>query len=134
MSKKMDFETIPIGLEMGPVELTLDEDTINEKIELHQWADKELMDTYHLVPPGLNIDQHAGMQFAALPDLRVGIWAKSEHEFLKPMKLGEKIFIRGRFVEKYVKRGRDYAVVEFETVDENGEVLMRSRETSVYVE
>jgi acyl-CoA thioesterase FadM len=74
------------------------------------------------------------MKFAALPEMRVSIWAKSEHQFLRPMKLGSKITIRGRIVDKYTKRGRNYIVSELETVDEAGEVLMRSRETGVYVE
>jgi acyl-CoA thioesterase FadM len=74
------------------------------------------------------------MKFTALPDLRASIWAKSEHEFLKPMKVGSKVYIRGKIIEKYVKRDRNYVVADYETVDEDGGVLMRSRETSVYVE
>jgi hypothetical protein len=50
------------------------------------------------------------------------------------MKVGSRIYVRGKIVDKYVKRGRNYVVADYETVDEDGEVLMRSRETSVYVE
>ena len=134
MSAKSDFEAIPVGLDMGTVEMTLDEDTVNERLGLVQWEATELVDKLHLAPPGISIVHHARMKFMKLPDLRVSIWAKSEHEFLKPMKIGSKIFIRGKIVDKYVKRGRNYLVSEFETVDEAGEVLLRSRETGVYVE
>lgn len=134
MSEKFDFESIPIGLDLGTLEMTLDEDTVNNGIELVQWKARELVDKLGVAPPGLTIGQHARIKFIKFPDMRASIWAKSEHEFLKPMKVGSKISIRGRVVDKYVKRGRNYLVSEFETVDESGEVLMRSRETGVHVE
>jgi len=134
MGEKSGFEAIPVGMEMGPLEIVLDEATVRERVELVQWENPEPVEHLHLAPPGVTIVHHARMKFMALPDLRVSIWAKSEHEFLKPMRMGSKVFIRGRVVDKYVKRGRNYLVSEYETVDENGEVLLRSRETGVYVE
>jgi acyl dehydratase len=74
------------------------------------------------------------MKFDKWPTLKAGIWAKSEHEFLKPMKVGSKVFIRGKVADKYIKRGREYVVTEYQAVDENGEVLLRSRETGINVE
>jgi hypothetical protein len=50
------------------------------------------------------------------------------------MKVGSRVYIRGKVIEKYVKRDRNYVVANYETVDEDGEVLMKSHETSVYVE
>jgi hypothetical protein len=134
MKEKLGFEAFTIGKEMVPFEMALDEDTVNERVELVQWEAGEVMDTFHMAPPGISIGHHARMKFMTFPDLRASIWAKSEHEFLKPMKIGSKIFIRGKIVETYVKRGRYYVVTEYETRDETGEVLLRSRETGVYVE
>jgi len=133
MGSQENYEAIPIGMDLGTFEMTLDEETIKDRTELAQWQSKGLVGKGFL-PPGITISQHARMNFAALPEMKVSIWAKSEHEFLKPMKLGGKIFIHGRVVDKYVKRGRNYMVADYETVDEAGEVLMRSRETGIYVE
>jgi len=133
MSEESGFEAIPIGMEMGPLEMTLDEDTVASRLELIQWENREPVDKYGVTPPGITINQHARIKFMAWPDLSASIWAKSEHEFLKPMKVGSRIFIRCKIIDKYVKRGRNYLVSECETVDEAGEVLLRSRETSVYV-
>jgi hypothetical protein len=66
--------------------------------------------------------------------MKASIWAKSEHEFIKPIKIGSKVTIRGKIIEKFEKRGRNYVISEYETVDENGEVLLRSWETGLYVE
>ncbi len=134
MSAKSDFEAIPIGLDLGTVEVALDEDTVNDSLRLVQWEARELLDKLHIAPPGVTIVQHPRMRFAKFPNLRAAIWAKSEHEFLKPMKIGSKVFIRGKIVDKYVKRGRNYVVSEFETVDETGEVVLRSRETGIHLE
>ena len=134
MSEKSGFDAIPIGLEMGPLEMTLDDDTVSARLNLVQWENKEPVEKFNVTPPGLTISQHSRMKFMALSEMRVSIWAKSEHEFLKPMKKGSKIFIRGRVVDKYTRRGRNYLVSDYETVDEDGDVLLRSRETGVYVE
>ena len=134
MSEKSGFDAIPIGLEMDPLEMTLDNDTVSARLNIVQWENREPIEKLNVTPPGLTISQHARMKFMALPEMRVSIWAKSEHEFLKPMKKGSKIFIRGRVVDKYTGRGRNYLVSDYETVDEAGDVLLRSRETGIYVE
>jgi len=134
MTEATRFEAIPIGFEVGPFELTLDEETVKEKVRLAQWAEESLMNEFGIVPPGLTISHHARMKFEALPDLKASIWAKSEHEFIRPMKMGSTVTIRGKVIDKYNKRGRNYVVTEYETVDETGEVLLRSVETGVYVE
>jgi hypothetical protein len=133
MGSQENYEAIPIGMDLGTFEMTLNEETVKKRIELVQWQARGLAEK-GFAPPGLTISHHARMKFEALPEMRVSIWAKSEQEFLKPMKLGSKIFISGKVVDKYVKRGRNYLVTDLETVDEAGEVLLRSRETAVYVE
>jgi len=132
-SSQENFEAIPIGHDLGTLEMMLDEETVRERVELVQWQAVGLAEK-GLVPPGITISHHARMKFSALPEMRVSIWSKSEQEFMKPMKAGSRVFIRGRIVDKYVKRGRNYLVTELETTDESGEVLLRSRETGVYVE
>lgn len=133
MGSQENFEAIPIGMDLGTFEMTLDEETVKSRTELVQWQAKGLAEK-GFAPPGITISHHARMKFEALPKMKVSIWAKSEQEFLKPMKLGSKVFISGKVVDKYVKRGRNYMVTDLETVDEAGEVLLRSRETAVYVE
>ena len=128
-----NFEAITIGQDMGTFEMTLDEETVRDRMDLVRWQAGGLVEK-GLAAPGLTISHHARMKFDALPAMRVSIWAKSEQEFLKPMKVGSRIFISGKIVDKYTRRGRNYIVTELETTDESGEVLLRSRETGVYVE
>jgi hypothetical protein len=134
MSLEEDFAAIPIGFDLGEVELILDEKTVQGRATLTQWQAMEVIEKFKAAPPGQTVELHPKMQFAKFTSLRSAIWAKSEHEFLKPLKIGSKVRIRGKVVDKYIKRGRFYRVSEFETIDENGEVLMRSRETGIHVE
>jgi hypothetical protein len=134
MSLESDFEAIPIGFDLGEWEMVLDEETVHGYAERMQWQNRDLSETLGFAPPGISINMHPRMQFAKFTNLKSAIWAKSEHEFLKPFRIGTKIRIRGRIVDKFIKRGRFYKVAEFETLDENGEVIMRSRETGINVE
>lgn len=134
MEKNSTFDSIMIGSEVGPIEIDLDELTVKERTEQIQWETKEGLEELGAAPPGITISEHARMNFRGGAKLKAAIWARSEHEFIKPFKVGGKISIRGKVVDKYVKRGRNYVVSEYETVDENGELLMRSRETGVIIE
>jgi hypothetical protein len=134
MGEESLWDSIYIGLDLGTAEVKLDEKTVQNRVNLVQWQAREVVDKLGFAPPSATIEIHAKMKFDKFPTLKAGIWAKSEHEFIKPMKVGGKVFIRGRVVDKYIKRGREYILSEFETVDENGEVLLKSRETSINVE
>ncbi len=128
-----NYDAVAIGRDLGTLEIVLDEATVADRVDLVRWQDGGPVER-GLAPPGITISQHSRMEFDALSQMRVSIWAKSEHEFLKPMKIGDKVTIHGRVVDKYTRRGRNYMVTELETRDEAGEVLMRSRETGVWVE
>lgn len=49
---------------------------------------------------------------------------KQATKFIKPVRLGKRVLVRGRISEKYVKRGRNYVVWELEQVDEDGTLLV----------
>jgi hypothetical protein len=134
MGEKSLFDSIYIGQDLGTVEIKLDEKTVQKRVDLVQWQVGEVVGKLGFAPPGTTIEIHPKMKFDKWPTLKAGIWAKSEHEFLKPMKVGSKVFIRGKVADKYIKRGREYVVTEYQAVDENGEVLLRSRETGINVE
>jgi hypothetical protein len=134
MGEKSLFESIPVGLDLGTVEVNLDEKAVKDRVNLIQWQTMEVVDKLGFAPPGATIEIHPRMKFEKFPTLKAAIWAKSEHEFIKPMKVGSKVFVRGKVTDKYTKRGREYVVTEFEAVDENGEVLLISRETGINVE
>ncbi len=132
-NSQTSYDAVAIGHDLGTLEIVFDEKAVGDRVNLVNWQDSRPMER-ELAPPGITISQHSRMKFDALPLMRVSIWTKSEHEFLNPIKIGDRVTIRGRVVDKYARRGRNYLVTELETSNETGEVLMRSRETGVWVE
>ncbi|GIX47363.1 MAG: hypothetical protein KatS3mg131_1574 [Candidatus Tectimicrobiota bacterium] len=60
-----------------------------------------------------------------------GLHAKQEFEFLEPIRPGMRVRSRGKVIDKYERRGKQYMVTEFVTEDENGTVLVRGRFTQM---
>jgi len=131
--EQINWDTLEIGYDLGTIEVVLDDSTVNDRVALVGWQDRCPADA-GLAPPGVTIWRHWGLKIMGLPAMHASIWAKSEHEFLAPMRIGEKLTIRGQVIDKFAKRGRNYMVTEFETRNQDGDVLMRSRETGVWVE
>jgi len=97
-------------------------------------GDQSRVAELNAAPPGITINEHARMNFRGGAKLKAAIWAKFEHEFIRAFKIGAKVYIRGKGVDKYIKNGRPCLVSEFETMDANGNLLMKSRETGLIVE
>ena len=55
------------------------------------------------------------------------VHARQETEFINPLPLGKPARITTKIVDKYVKRGKGYVVIESLIVDEDGVEIMRSR-------
>jgi hypothetical protein len=55
------------------------------------------------------------------------VHARQETEFINPLPLGKPARITTKIVDKYVKRGKGYIVIESLIVDEDGVEIMRSR-------
>ena len=62
---------------------------------------------YYAIPPGGSLHQ------------------KLEIEFINPLKVGKKLKMSGKLVDRYNKRGRDYFVAEYLVVDEDGAEIIR---------
>jgi hypothetical protein len=59
------------------------------------------------------------------------VHTRHETQFRNPARLGKKIRISGKLVDKYLKRGREYLVVECRSVDEDGVEICRDRRTII---
>lgn len=63
---------------------------------------------------------------------RVALHAKQSSEFINPARVGKKVRIEGRVVEKYTKRGKDYVVIEARFTDEEGVPLLTYKRTRAF--
>ena len=55
------------------------------------------------------------------------VHAKAEHHYLNPPRVGKQMTVTGRFSDKYNRRGRDFLTMESETIDEDGNKIVESK-------
>jgi acyl dehydratase len=85
-----------------------------------------------LVHPGLFLNQTNSTRSPSyfLPKGVAGIHAKDEVEFLAPGRVGKTFRANWKMADKYLRRGREYKVIECVVVDEDGVTIMRKRMTT----
>jgi acyl dehydratase len=65
--------------------------------------------------------------------VHAGLHAKMDFKFLEPIQPGMRVRSRGRLIDKYERRGRQYMVTEFVTEDEAGTELVRGQFTQMLI-
>lgn len=136
--KPMRWENIEVGEELGWVEGTISD----FQIKTHGYAVDDYGDWYlkdspfggrigHPTLLASDILRLFMLSYDMRPPFSGGLHAKNELELLRPVKLGDRVIIRGRHTEKYEKRGQRVRVLEGEAVNESGQpyIKMRAWET-----
>ncbi len=129
-----ELSTAEIGDEFEPFETTVTE----EMVARSTWANDDYNPWYLEESPfGGRI---ASPMFLSL-SLQNIFWGRytlpsdgalhtsQEFDFINPLKIGKKITITGKIVDKYHKRGRDSYVSVYLAVDEDGTEIVRMRRT-----
>jgi hypothetical protein len=55
------------------------------------------------------------------------VHARQETDFINPLPLGKPVKVYSKIVDKYVRRGKGYLVVESLCIDQDGVEILRSR-------
>jgi acyl dehydratase len=78
--------------------------------------------------PMLIVAQHARL-FKTRYTTAGNVHTRHETKFLHPARIGKRITVYGTLVDKYLKRGREYLVMDCRSVDEDGIEICRDRRT-----
>jgi hypothetical protein len=124
VSKDIPYEKLIIGEQLGPREIpTADKDIdryINEMGDLNPiytdsspWGGPVIPAMYMGTLLGLRL---IGTKYDAHTTVPVRLSQKN----INPAKRGKKLFLSGVLVDKYIKRGLEYAVIESVIKDEDG--------------
>jgi acyl dehydratase len=128
--RRLCFDNVTVGERFGSIEILADERTVREYCD--EFCDHNpiyLVDSPFggpVVPP---LIQAALADLALLGtkyDVHSTIPAKTEHKLINPAKVGKRLLVAGKIIDKYVKRGLEYVVVESYMVDEGGLEIRRS--------
>ena len=87
-----------------------------------------------LIHPGIlyNMSNNTRSPSFYLPPGWGEVHAAEETEFINPARVGKKVRVKGKIVDRYVKKEREYTVVESLSVDEDGVEIIRVRQFLCY--
>lgn len=127
----MLYEQIPMGEEYED-EYVLTPELARDYAEgIEDWNPWHLEESPFGGPianPILILAQHARL-FKTKYSTAGNVHTRHETQFLNPARIGKKIKISGTLVDKYVKRGHEYLVMECRSVDEDGVEICCDRRT-----
>lgn len=132
MSSDMPFESIELHQPLGPVENDASAHAVQRYCE--DWSDPNPLYLERspfggpVVPPAFQAGLTGFRLLSTRYKTRATIGARSEHQSVQPAFVGSRLFTAGSVVDKYVRRGLEYVVVESETHDENRRLIRRSRD------
>ena len=131
--KEPVFENLEIPEQFGPVSIVVDD----HKIKRFSFTQDDYNPWYLTAGPfdGGRIGQPCllGNDLVQLFTLKyrgsktVGFHTEEQMWFDNPVRLGEKVTMKGAYVESYVRRGQGYVIMEAQATGEDGRSLVRHR-------
>jgi len=130
----MTWEDIEVGRECEPFEYRVTEERVRKYLDAlgieNPWYTEGSPFGGPIVPALISKSDAATHDWWYPFTSRPGfLHTRSEFEFINPLKVGKRVRVKGRWAEKYKKRGRDWAAIEAVAVDEDGLEIVRSRTT-----
>lgn len=135
--KDPTYENVFIGETFGPVDLVLDDYFLRSyAYALDDYSGMEIVDGQAKpvghVPPHMIVSDLMQIFLTVYDrDKVVGLHQKEEVVHLKAVPVGAKLTLTGTYIDKYMRRGKGYTVLESVARDENGDVVILQRSTEV---
>ena len=134
MRKTFDYETIEIGEILGQKDVLI----TDEMVQTSAHAIESTRPWYYegspfggrIAPPTifdndtLNILDEKYQRFGS-------IHAKQAWEFKNPLRVGQRVSLTVKVIDKYIKRERPYLIMELVAIDADGVEICRSVHTSL---
>ena len=126
------YEAVEAGQRLGPIRYRVDPELVRGQLQavgqpVPVFLTDPATDT-PLIEPSLYARNYIRLLRADYSVEGV-IHARSEFQLKGPARAGQLLTVTGRVAAKYLRRGRQYVVIESETVDESGAEVSRERNT-----
>jgi len=134
MKKKLNYQNIEVGEELGKKEVLITDEMIqacaNAIESKHPWYFEDSPFGGRIAPPTI-FDNDTLRMLDEKYDRFGSIHTRQVWEFKNPAKLGKRITLNARIIDKYIKRGRGYVTMELAAIDEDGLEICRGSHTSL---
>lgn len=130
MPEPISYEAIKIGEELDPIEYHIDTQTVQQYCS--DWDDPNPMYLTGTSERGpiMPLAYMAGLACFRLLSNR---WSMSstanvgtEHQNFRPINVGDTMTVKGRVIEKFVRRGLENIIVQSEAYDSQGNLARKS--------
>ena len=124
MSREIPFESIIVGETLGPIEYVVSKEDVEQYCD--DWKDPNSMYLEDspfggpVAPPAFRAGLDSFRLLGSRYDSHATLGFSTEHEFMNPITIGKRLIVTGKLADKYIKRGIEYVVIEYSTVDEDG--------------
>lgn len=129
MTKYIPFEKIKIGDVLGPYKIRFDKKTMEEYCKEYDDPNPMYLTDSPFGEPVLPPTYWATYWDLRLLKLKYDTHAtvpyKTEQELVNPAKVGKDLIANGKIVDKYVKRGLQYIVIQSTLTDEDGLLIRK---------
>lgn len=134
MRKQFNYDQMKVGEELGRKEILITDEMIracaNAIESNHPWYFEDSPFGGRIAPP--TVFDNDTLRILDEQYERFGsIHAKQAWELKNPARPGKKVTITVKLIDKYIKRERNYIVMELVAVDEDGLEICRGRHTSL---
>lgn len=130
MKEKGSAHESQVGDELGPWEYEVTEEGVRRMTETLEepdpWYREDSPFGGPIAPATISADDYIRVLETRFTHSGA-VHTKAEHEFINPVRPGKRYIVRGKVVDRYEKKGRDYVVIESATADEDGVDIVRSR-------
>jgi acyl dehydratase len=134
--KEPTWENILVGEEFGPLEVVISDHAVKSHVyaldDYHPWYLRESPLGGPIAPGTLLTRPLLDLLYLKYDAIRLrGLHAREELELFGPIKVGQRVALRARVTDKLLKRGEPYLVFAAEVSDEDGNPLLRAKQTEL---
>ena len=131
--KRLRWENMRIGDKTGPIQYAITAEVVEAYAQATEdsgeWHVKDSPFGGRIAHPTLNVTDYSLMLFQTFGS-HTGMHSHQESEFVNPMKLGDIMTTRGEIVDLFQRRDRDYYVLRYECVNQDGLLVAQNKLTT----
>ena len=135
MEKELRWDDIEVGEEVGPLEYEISEELIDKFAkaidDYDDWYMKDSPFGGRIAHPTFSATDYVDLMFLKRTPIMSWVHAKQSIELINPAKLGSKVTVTGKIVDKYIKRGRRYIELVYVAIDQDGQEITRNNYISM---
>ena len=118
------YDAVEIGDDLGSITY----DVTREDARLARKSPSPTNTANAPMPPGITMSDYSRLVQARFSTYDM-VQAKTEHQFFKTVVPPATLSVRGAIADKYIRKGREYIVVEATTENEAGDRVAHARVT-----